>query len=1205
MGYLKRGIWILIILTVILDYPTMSHSKVNSESDWIFGNNEEATVIVILKDDYNAVDNNIRKTMISGQQENIFNELKLKKKSKGVSAQAVSDYDFELSNTYTSLNGFAGKLKKSGYEKLRNNPKVSKIIKSGTKSIMLDSSVPQVNATGAWGLIYNGINITGKGESICVIDTGIDYTHPSLGGCTTASFLAGNCSKVIAGYDFINNDYDPMDDNVHGTHVAGIIASANSTYRGVAPNAALVALKVCNAAGSCPDNDIIAAIDWCVNNASKYNISVISMSLGGGLFTTYCDDEPSESGFKIAIDNAISRNISVIVSTGNDYSTNSIASPACIRNSTSVGSVTKSDVLSGFGNRNNITDLMAPGSSITSTAIKSGCLICDSSGFLTLSGTSMAAPHVAGAFALLHQYKLLEQNTILTPFQIQNALNSTGKQINDSGGNGISYPRINIMAALLSLDSTAPAINLVAPTPANNSNSSNSSFILNMTSNEILSQVILEFNSSNETVNATPIQLNWMINKSVSSFGIFNYRVYATDYAGNIMITPTFQIKINNTAPNITSFFPQEANASIKEPDNITFNASASDINGDAISFLWYQNGTLRSSNSYFTFIGNFSTAGLYNITAAVSDGKLESFQSWSLTVNNTNTPPEITSVNLTNTDFLNRTNGSLLGFWSFNDSEGDAITANETLWYVNNTKIDAYANKTSISPKNTTRLENWTFSVRVFDGSNWSVFVNSSSIRILNSKPSIITSPFSIEVLETQLVNITINASDLDNDALALTSNKSDFLISGNSLLWQTSLASSGTYVLNITVNDGAGTGSGSTDSINVNVTVADARDLDNDGNPDFNDSDMDNDGIPNNEDYFEGNSSSINTTLSLGIMINGTSNISKRFNGNFTINITKNSYELIEFNFTFGPNVLDLGNLTINATANGFSAVSIRGNLNLINLTKTVFLDKVNATVKSVCIKNSDSNFDSISSWCDSGDETFLVCNNSTAEAYTCFDTGSRYKITGLSHSAVKEQCRDSDGDGYGAGCSAGDDCNDNDKTKTNDCTSGSSSGSGGGSGGSGGGTVGFVCSMDWKCSEWSECENGLQSMQCNFVKVAQHVQDNECADSSIQPPLSRKCEIQRQIGYAEIINSSSEHLNRQNKDKPLNAIIRPNAAAAHNKYSGNNDPKLTGFSFKSLITDQLNAKIIRILFLSSIICYYCLKLIFFKIIYKLRAS
>ena len=93
-------------------------------------------------------------------------------------------------------------------------------------------------------------------------------------------FLAGNCDKVIGGYDFVNNDADPMDGHSHGTHVAGIVASTHPTYRGVAPDAKLLAVKVCNDTGSCPTSDIIAGIDWCIDNKDTYNITILTMSVG-------------------------------------------------------------------------------------------------------------------------------------------------------------------------------------------------------------------------------------------------------------------------------------------------------------------------------------------------------------------------------------------------------------------------------------------------------------------------------------------------------------------------------------------------------------------------------------------------------------------------------------------------------------------------------------------------------------------------------------------------------------------------------------------------------------------------------------------------------------------------------------------------------------------------------------------------------------
>ena len=199
---MKSVLMVFLAFVIAAAYSVSVQSQVNSELQELFGDNEEANVIVVLKDDYDVLqeygisnykdkdDFEMKKRMINKQQEHVLKDLKLKKKNKGLSAQADEEHDFELTNTYTTVNGFAGKLKKSSYQKLINNPKVLKVIKSGTKSLVLDASVPQVNTTNAWKLVYNSANVTGKGESVCIIDSGIDYTHPNLGNCTTAGFLA-------------------------------------------------------------------------------------------------------------------------------------------------------------------------------------------------------------------------------------------------------------------------------------------------------------------------------------------------------------------------------------------------------------------------------------------------------------------------------------------------------------------------------------------------------------------------------------------------------------------------------------------------------------------------------------------------------------------------------------------------------------------------------------------------------------------------------------------------------------------------------------------------------------------------------------------------------------------------------------------------------------------------------------------------------
>jgi len=118
--------------------------------------------------------------------------------------------NFKLKGKFTSVNGFSGNITKKGLEKLSKDPNVKKIYLNRKVKAFLSDSKNIVNASKAWGLIYNGKNITGKGEVICIIDSGVDYTHPDLGNCSSTSNINnGSCAKVIGGYDFINKDQDP------------------------------------------------------------------------------------------------------------------------------------------------------------------------------------------------------------------------------------------------------------------------------------------------------------------------------------------------------------------------------------------------------------------------------------------------------------------------------------------------------------------------------------------------------------------------------------------------------------------------------------------------------------------------------------------------------------------------------------------------------------------------------------------------------------------------------------------------------------------------------------------------------------------------------------------------------------------------------------------------------------------------------------
>src|SRR3989338_2697355 len=268
-----------------------------------------------------------------------------------------------------------------------------------------------ISAPDSWKMQINGYNLTGAGQTICIIDTGIDYTNSNL------------VQNYLTGYDFVNNDSDPLDDNGHGTHIAGIIAS-NGVLKGIAPNAKIVSIKVLDSDGKGYSSDVIKGIDWCTNNSENLNISSIVLSL-----STDCSLNPSSCSFSFcgsspfynSIARATSKNIIVLAATGNSGLSDTLPSPACVRNATPIAASDKQDSLWLNSNRNSLVRILAPGKEIYSTYLNS---------YKTLSGTSMAVPHVAGAVAILKQFLVITNETRM-PSQIDEILFNSGKSINN------------------------------------------------------------------------------------------------------------------------------------------------------------------------------------------------------------------------------------------------------------------------------------------------------------------------------------------------------------------------------------------------------------------------------------------------------------------------------------------------------------------------------------------------------------------------------------------------------------------------------------------------------------------------------------------------------------------------------------------------------------------------------------------------------
>lgn len=496
-------------------------------------------------------------------------ELKSEQSKQTIESEKIK-HEFEKS--------FSIEVSKEELKELEKNPEVESIQKIGEKNLFLQDSVPQINATSVWNIQENGINITGAGETICILDTGINFTHPDLIGSNLTCIIdctGTGCVENCTAYDH----------HGHGTHIAGIIASTGS-YKGVAPEANLIAVKVCPD-NTCPDDDVKAGIDWCITNSETYNISVISMSLGSGLYTDYCDNEDDPSDITSSINNAVAKNISLTIATGNDGSTTGIASPSCVKNATSIGAVSKADAI--LYNRNSITDLLAPGESIISTW-KAG-------GYASSSGTSMSTPHVAGAIALLNQYQKLKSNSKLIPSNITSILQTTGKQITET----TTFYRIDILSAILSLNITTPPITITLNSPTNNTYT-NQNLTFNCSSNTEINNVTFQIWNSTDLI--------YSENKNTSIF-YYNF-TQEQNYQWNCKFQNTtnsnFSANSNNTItydttqPTLTIFnFPTNETSNSVEK---TFSYNVTDSNIANCSLIL--NDAITETDSTLTTTNNF-----------------------------------------------------------------------------------------------------------------------------------------------------------------------------------------------------------------------------------------------------------------------------------------------------------------------------------------------------------------------------------------------------------------------------------------------------------------------------------------------------------------------------------------------------------------------------------------------------------------------
>lgn len=339
-------------------------------------------------------------------------------------------------------------------DRLGADPDVISITPDMILTTNLMESATLVRATEAWVAGY-----TGRGQTIAVIDTGIDRHHPFLSGkvvseaCYTDRACPGGSSSSTASGSARPCSASNCD---HGTHVAGIAAGRlPGGLSGIAPDARIIAIQVftpMSAAKSYTNmSDVLRGMERVYALRGSYNIAAVNMSLGTeDTYSSSCDR--SIPAIKAMIDQLKAAGIATVISSGNDGVSNGLSMPACISSAVSVGSVsdrnwgtcytdagtpapTATDMVACYSNASSMLSLLAPGSYITSS-IPNG-------NYAGMHGTSMAAPHVAGAFALLR-----ERATGASVKTVLDALRSTGKKVTDYRNSRITTPRIDVKAAL-------------------------------------------------------------------------------------------------------------------------------------------------------------------------------------------------------------------------------------------------------------------------------------------------------------------------------------------------------------------------------------------------------------------------------------------------------------------------------------------------------------------------------------------------------------------------------------------------------------------------------------------------------------------------------------------------------------------------------------------------------------------------------------
>ncbi len=313
-------------------------------------------------------------------------------------AAAFDGTDSEVTRRYRTVDAVAAELDRDGVEALRTAPGVIGIEPDRASRISASTNLTQIGAAAA-----QDAGATGRGATVAILDTGVDASHPMLAGRVVGEACfsrSGNCPNGQTTM-FGSGSAAPCTFSAgacgHGTHVAGIAAGNDGVRLGVAPEATILAVQVFSRSGNSAiswTSDQMAGLDWVYAQRNTFTIAAANLSLGFSLYADRptCDADGIGIGYRTVTDRLRTAGIATVAATGNDGSSTGISFPACMTGVYGVGSVGDADAVSSFSNRNDLMSYWAPGEGILSSV---------PGGYAYETGSSMATPHVVGAFAVL------------------------------------------------------------------------------------------------------------------------------------------------------------------------------------------------------------------------------------------------------------------------------------------------------------------------------------------------------------------------------------------------------------------------------------------------------------------------------------------------------------------------------------------------------------------------------------------------------------------------------------------------------------------------------------------------------------------------------------------------------------------------------------------------------------------------------------